>query len=528
MRYKIVDRSGVESNSDDTFEDVADVVTRGTSVSNQESKEEEKREESIVREAIAIITILVLINVMLLGCLGALVYIGGYTSLLSPSLLAFSFGIRHAVDADHIAAIDNVTRKLIRDGRKPLTVGLWFSLGHSTIVVILCIVIAAGSTYARDHLDSASSVGSIVGTIVSATVLLLIGSLNLYTAYQLWVQWARIRNGNVPRTIIQQQENGGGATMHSHDGGLTYHTHLVDVTPEAEVEGLDGFLTRCCPNIFRSVDRAWKMYPIGCLFGLGFDTASEVGLLALAASTPSYSKHGSHVRSVPHSHTHTQQRNVSKHQVPAWATIVMPLLFASGMSLLDTLDGMLMLWSYSWAQLHPERKIFFNFYLTILSGLIAMVVGLIETLGCFQNNLDLHGTFWNAIGAINDHFEIVGYSIVGLFVVSTLFAIVYFKFCLVVEAGNDDDDEPAESMSLKDPLLPLVRDKYAKLSSVQLVKYIRENATNEFLETRDLTSLLRGRLRDVARLLSHKRLAKLCREIDGLDDEYETKSYGSF
>ena len=184
-----------------------------------------------------------------------------------------------------------------------------------------------------------------------------------------------------------------------------------------------------------------------------------------------------------------------------------------------------MLWSYSWAQLHPERKIFFNFYLTILSGLIAMVVGLIETLGCFQDNLDLHGTFWNAIIAINNHFEIVGYSIVGLFVVSTLFAIVYFKFCLVVEAGNDDETE--ESASLKDPLLPLVQDKYAKLSSVQLVKYIRENATNEFLETRDLTSLLRGRLRDVARLLSHKRLAKLCREIDDVGDEGETKSSGS-
>ena len=171
------------------------------------------------------------------------------------------------------------------------------------------------------------------------------------------------------------------------------------------------------------------MYPIGCLFGLGFDTASEVGLLALAASTPSYSKHGSHVRSVHVTLTHIRIKKHSiKTQVPAWATIVMPLLFASGMSLLDTLDGMLMLWSYSWAQLHPERKIFFNFYLTILSGLIAMVVGLIETLGCFQDNLDLHGTFWNAIGAINNHFEIVGYSIVGLFVVNTLFAIVYFKF----------------------------------------------------------------------------------------------------
>lgn len=294
--------------------------------------------------------------------------------------------------------------------------------------------------------------------------------------------------------------------MHSHDGGVTYHTHLVDVTPEAEVEGLDGFLTRCCPSIFRSVDRAWKMYPVGCLFGLGFDTASEVGLLALAASTP------------------TQDG----HSVPAWTTIVMPLLFASGMSLLDTLDGMLMLWSYSWAQLHPERKIFFNFYLTILSGLVAMIVGLIETLGCFQDNLDLHGTFWNAIGGINNHFEIVGYSIVGLFAMSTLFAYVYFKFCLVV---NEDADEQVEEESsgstMKDPLIPLVLDEYTKLSSVQLVKHIRENATVEFLDSRDLTLLLRGRPRDAARLFSHKYLAKLCREIS-CDDQDETKSYGSY
>lgn len=183
MIYKIVDRSGVDSNSDDNFEDVVVTQLPSTSASNQENREGEIRDRSRVRGAIFIITVLVLINVVLFGCLGSLVYIGGYTSLLSPSLLAFSFGIRHAVDADHIAAIDNVTRKLIRDGRRPLTVGLWFSLGHSTIVVILCILIAVGSTYARDHLDSASSVGSIVGTIVSATVLLLIGSLNLYVVF---------------------------------------------------------------------------------------------------------------------------------------------------------------------------------------------------------------------------------------------------------------------------------------------------------------------------------------------------------
>jgi hypothetical protein len=200
----------------------------------------------------------------------------------------------------------------------------------------------------------------------------------------------------------------------------------------------------------------------------------------------------------------------------------MPLLFASGMSLLDTLDGMLMLWSYSWAQLHPERKIFFNFYLTILSGLIALIVGLIETLGCLQDKLDLHNAFWNVIGAINDHFEIVGYSIVGLFAVSTIFAALYFKFCLVVDSSSSSSssssslkaDQDSERDTLRDPLLPpLVQDKFTKMSSVKLVKFIRLNATKEFLGTRNAASLLQGQTRDAARIFSHRKLADICRNI---------------
>jgi len=182
--------------------------------------------------------------------------------------------------------------------------------------VVLCVVIAAGSTYARDHLKSASSVGSIVGTIVSATILLLIGSLNLYTAYQLWKQWTLIRNGTFERRTQQQIQQEEAEGIHSHDGGLTYHTHLVDVTPEAEVEGLDGFLTRCCPSIFRSVDRAWKMYPIGLLFGLGFDTASEVGLLALAATTPDSTlsfRLSLKLSTTTHTYTHTQAHTHNIH-----------------------------------------------------------------------------------------------------------------------------------------------------------------------------------------------------------------------
>ena len=238
----------------------------------------------LVAKAAALVGALVLVNVLLFVVLGLFVT-AGYNGLLSPSLLAFSFGLRHAVDADHIAAIDNVTRKLIQEGTRPLTVGLWFSLGHSSVVVILCAAIAGGSTYARSSIGSSNNVGNIIGTAVSATVLLLIGTFNMVIAHRLARRWAEMRaSSGLPSQSSQRQENGRGE--HSHDG-VTWHSHLIEVTPAAEVGGMGGFLTRCCPRIFRAVDAPWKMYPIGFLFGLGFDTASEVGLLALAASAPS-------------------------------------------------------------------------------------------------------------------------------------------------------------------------------------------------------------------------------------------------
>lgn len=204
------------------------------------------------------------------------------------------------------------------------------------------------------------------------------------------------------------------------------------------------------------------------------------------------------------------------------------------MSLIDTLDGMLMLWSYSWAKLNPERKIFFNFYLTTLSGTIALLVGLIETLGCLQDKLNLQGNGWNVIGAINDHFEVVGYSIVGLFAFSTLIAVFYFKFCLVIEKEEEGNNVNTTMKSLQnygvversgvddDEDGGFIHDKFTKLSSVRLVKYLRANTSNHYLASRGAMSLLRGRVRDVANLFSHKDLVLLCRGFDEGRDEQKT------
>jgi high-affinity nickel-transport protein len=205
-------------------------------------------------------------------------------------------------------------------------------------------------------------------------------------------------------------------------GSVQRHTHMVavdesgNVVPAAdegatgEVDGPGGVFARCCPKLFGAVDTPFKMYPIGFLFGLGFDTASEVALLGLTAMGSSTSTYGA---------------------IPAWAIMVLPCLFAAGMSLIDTLDGMMMMWAYSWAQLDPARRIFFNLFLTCVSAFIALVVAVVEILGLLQAQLDLTGSwFWDSIASINDNFEYVGYSILGFFAASCLVAAAAFKCCL--------------------------------------------------------------------------------------------------
>ncbi|EOD40719.1 hypothetical protein EMIHUDRAFT_222469 [Emiliania huxleyi CCMP1516] len=276
-----------------------------------------------------------------------------YPPLVPAGVLALSFGLRHAVDADHIAAIDNVTRRLIADGRQPLLTGLWFSLGHSS-----------------EHFKAAKGVGELVSQIVSAVVLFAIGTANLISL-----------SGSCAQT-----RSGEGAGEHSH-GGL---------------------FVRCCGGLLKTIDSEWKMLLLGFLFGLGFETSSEIALLALAGMSPSQG-------------------------IPPAATLLLPLLFATGMSLVDTLDGLLMSWAYGFAAkggsgsgISAGRRRLFNLYLTATSSLIALVVGALEVLGCVQKARHLEGPFWLAVKDINDKFEYVGYAIIAFFAVSTLAALTLF------------------------------------------------------------------------------------------------------
>ncbi|HEY3674705.1 MAG TPA: HoxN/HupN/NixA family nickel/cobalt transporter [Candidatus Tumulicola sp.] len=304
--------------------------------------------------------------------------------MLGTSLLAYSFGLRHAVDADHISAIDNVTRKLVQDGQRPVATGFFFSLGHSTIVLALTVAIAIGATYVKHNLPNLESAGSSIGTLVSALFLFAIAILNAFVLADVLGAFGEVRAGRVYR-----EEN---------------------VERSLQRRGLLG---RMFAPLMRMVDRSWKMYPIGVLFGLGFDTATEVGLLGIAAVE-------------------------SGKGMPVGAILVFPLLFAAGMSLLDTTDGILMLGAYGWAFVKPIRKLYYNAVITFASVFIAVAVGAAEVLGMLVDRLHLSGPLWDAVGSFNDHLGMVGFALVGSFVAIWVFAAIVYRLrgWDVIEAGT--------------------------------------------------------------------------------------------
>lgn len=290
--------------------------------------------------------------------------------LLGTALLAYTFGLRHAVDADHIAAIDTVTRKLMHDGARPVTVGLYFSLGHSTIVVLLSIAIAAAATSVRSHIPLLRVGGDVVGTSISALFLLAIAIVNAGVLIDVLQAYGRARRG----------ESGDG-----------------DPSEHPIVQG--GVLGRLLRPVIAMVDASWKMYPVGVLFGLGFDTATEVGLLGIAAIE-------------------------AGNALPVVTIMIFPLLFAAGMSLLDTTDGILMLGAYGWAFVRPDRKLFYNMIVTLVSILAALFVGGVEALGLLSSHLRLSGGFWSAIDAVNGNLGLLGCAIVVLFVTSWIVSVL--------------------------------------------------------------------------------------------------------
>lgn len=294
--------------------------------------------------------------------------------LMGTALLAWSLGLRHAVDADHIAAIDNVTRKLMQAGRRPLSVGLFFALGHSAVVALVVAGVAAATPLLGERLASFREVGELIGTLASALFLFAIALVNLVILRSLWRVLRRVRRGG--RTVEEDLD----APLH---GG--------------------GLLARLCRPLFRLVSRPWHMMILGFLFGLGFDTATEVALLGLAASQ-------------------------AAHGLPFWSVLVFPALFAAGMALVDTADGVLMVGAYGWAFAKPVRKLYYNLTITSVSVVVAVAVGSIELLGLLGERLGPTGGFWDTIGQLNDNADRLGFAIIGVFVAIWIGAIAFRRY----------------------------------------------------------------------------------------------------
>ncbi len=288
---------------------------------------------------------------------------------------AYTLGLRHAFDADHIAAIDNTTRKLMADGRRPLSVGFFFSLGHSTVVFVLALLIAGGvravAGPVTDDGSTLHAVTGLVGTSVSGTFLYVIAALNLAVLVGLVRMFRALRRGRLDEAELEAQ--------------------------------LDrrGLMNRILGRVTRAIRAPWQMYPLGILFGLGFDTATEIALLFLAAGAAGA-------------------------DVPWYAILCLPVLFAAGMSLLDTIDGSFMNVAYGWALSEPVRKIYFNIAITALSVAVAFLVGSVELLGVLAEQLRLEGDFWDWVAGLD--LNLVGYAVVALFVLTFAVAAALWRF----------------------------------------------------------------------------------------------------
>jgi high-affinity nickel-transport protein len=299
-------------------------------------------------------------------------YAGAYPSLVGLGFVAYMFGLRHAFDADHIAAVDDTVRFMLQKGKSPLGVGFFFSLGHATIVLGLSIAIAYAAGAVKRGLPQLQGIGGILGASVSGTFLWVIGILNLLVLFDILKVWHHAKSG-----------------QHS-------HAHLEELLAQR------GLLNRLFGGrLSKLMNHSWQMYPLGLLFGLGFDTASEVGLLAMTAGA-------------------------SAGNLPAPAVLCLPILFAAGMCMMDTTDGVLMSKAYNWAFLNPLRKIFYNLTTTGLSVVVALVIGSIELLQVFVSMARLHGPFFDFIARLD--FGALGYLIVGMFLFAWGLSVAVWKF----------------------------------------------------------------------------------------------------
>jgi high-affinity nickel-transport protein len=303
----------------------------------------------------------------------ALIAFHNHPVLLATCLLAYSFGLRHAVDADHIAAIDNATRKLMQEGKRPIALGFYFSLGHSTVVVLATIGVALAATAFKDKLEGFQDVGGLIGTSVAAAFLLIIAAINVVILIGVYRAFRRVKNGG------------------------SYAAQDVD----AMLANGGGLFTRLFRRLFGMIGKSWHMYPLGFLFGLGFDTATEIGLLTIAAVEAS-------------------------NGLPLWSILVFPALFTAGMTLIDTTDSVLMVRAYGWAFVNPVRKLYYNLTITFASVVVAVFIGGALALGLIAEKLGLKGGVWDAIEGITE-LGVLGFAIVGLFIVCWLVSMLVYR-----------------------------------------------------------------------------------------------------
>jgi nickel/cobalt transporter (NiCoT) family protein len=336
-----------------------------------------------------IILAMVLVSLNVLAWLCAVLSFQTFPLLLGTALLAYTFGLRHAVDADHIAAIDNVTRKLMQQGQRPVGVGLFFSLGHSTVVFGLSMAFAATSVTLKDN--SFQNVAGVIGTSVSGFFLLGIAAINFLILIAILRTFESVKRGN----------------------------------PSAE-EDLDsilarrGLMGRIFRALFRLINHSWQMYLVGFLFGLGFETATEVGLLGISATQ-------------------------AFRGLPIWFILILPALFTAGMCLADSIDNLLMLGAYGWAFIKPIRNLYYNLAMTFISAVVALIMGGIEILGLIRDQLKMQGTFWDAVAALNDKSGMLGFIIIGVFVVSWVTSILIYRLNRFDEIEVDTVPEVRES-----------------------------------------------------------------------------------
>jgi high-affinity nickel-transport protein len=323
------------------------------------------------RRVVAIYCLLAVFNVG--AWVWAFIAFHAHPLLLSTGLLAYGFGLRHAVDADHIAAIDNVTRKLMQDGQRPVSIGLFFALGHSAVVLLVAAGVAVAAVALEQRVQAWRHVGGMISTGVSALFLFLIAAMNIAILRGVWNAFGRVRRGQ------------------------PYNGDDLDLLLNSR-----GLFARLFRPVFRLVSRPIWMFPLGFLFGLGFDTATEVSLLSLSASQASQG-------------------------VSLGVVLVFPLLFAAGMSLVDTTDGVLMLGAYEWAFVRPIRKLYYNLTITLVSVVVALLIGGIETLGLLSGRLNLQGAFWDVVGMLNENFNNLGFVIIGVFILAWLISILVYR-----------------------------------------------------------------------------------------------------